>query len=50
MLLMFVQQLEAFDILEQKIIVVDVGEVSAFPKIGLTAGIQLGIRGIVECK
>jgi len=39
-----------FDILEQKIIVVDVGEVSAFPKRGLTAGIQLGIRGVVECK
>ncbi len=39
-----------FDILEQKIIVVELGEVSAFPKKGLTAGIQLGIRGLVECK
>ena len=38
-----------FEILEQKIIVVEVGEVSAFPKRGLTAGIQLGIRGVVEC-
>ena len=37
-------------ILEQKIIVVELGEVSAFPKKGLTAGIQLGIRGLVECK
>ena len=39
-----------FEILEKKIIVVEVGEVSAFPKRGLTAGIQLGITGVVECK
>ena len=40
----------SFDILEKMTLVVEVGETSAFPKKGLTAGIRLGIRGIVECK
>ena len=41
---------ENFDILEQKIKVVEVGEATAFPKKGLVPGIQLGISGIIKCK
>ena len=41
---------ENFDILEQKVKVIEVGETTAFPKKGLTAGVRLGIIGVVECK
>lgn len=39
-----------FEILKQNIKVIEVGETTAFPKKGLTAGIRLGIMGVVECK
>lgn len=39
-----------FDTLEQNIKVIEVGETTAFPKKGLTAGIRLGISGVIKCR
>ncbi len=39
-----------YKILEQNIKVMDVGEVTAFPKKGFLAAIKLGIQGIIKCE